>query len=260
MLKYAVLTSGSCGNAYLFYDGSQSILIDMGLTLTGLKKRMENYEVPFSSLTDLFLTHMHPDHSKGAGVLHRAAGIPVHVSDVSYQYEKSVFDRLSLKKEDLSFFSFGESIECGSFSLIPFRTSHDSAGSAGYVIFHGPEKLFLMTDTGFFTEESVAASADSEVVFLESNYDEVMLDNGRYPAALKKRIKGERGHLSNEQAMCFIKASSLKGAHVYFVHLSAENNSSETVSALAAAVLPEGIEYTVCERGQGYVRVLHEEE
>lgn len=260
MLKYAVLTSGSCGNAYLFYDGSQSILIDMGLTLTGLKKRMEAYEVPFASLTDLFLTHMHPDHSKGAGVLHRASGIPVHVSDVSYQYEKSVFDRLSLKESDLSFFSFGECIECGNFRLTPFRTCHDSAGSAGYVIIHGPDKLFLMTDTGFFTDESVAASADSEVVFLESNYDEAMLEGGRYPAALKRRIKGERGHLSNEQAMSFIKASSLKGARIYFVHLSAENNTSEIVSTLAASVLPEGIEYTVCERGQGYMGLLHEEE
>ena len=37
-MRYAILTSGSCGNCYAFYDGKSAILIDDGLTLTGFTR------------------------------------------------------------------------------------------------------------------------------------------------------------------------------------------------------------------------------
>lgn len=254
MIRYSVLTSGSCGNAYIFYDGVSAILIDMGLTVTGLKKRLEALAIPFTSLTDLYLTHMHPDHSKGAGALHRMAGVNVHVSEDSYKFEKSVFDRLGLKEEDISTFSFENTLTSGNFILKPFRTHHDSAGSSGYTIENAGQKFFLMTDTGYFTEEAVAEASSASVLFIESNYDERMLEEGPYPYPLKKRISGERGHLSNREAMEFVKsASPMKHSKVYFIHLSANNNTSALVEAAAVeALTPLKIEFTVCERGQGY--------
>ena len=253
MIKYAILTSGSCGNAYIFYDGKTSILIDMGLTVTGLKKRLEALNIPLSSLKDLYLTHMHPDHSKGAGALHRMEHVTVHTSDKAYEFEKSVFDKLGLKEGDLSLFSIGEKLTSGSFTLTSFRTSHDSAGSVGYVIESEGKKLFLMTDTGYFTEESIALATSSAVLFVESNYDEGMLEKGSYPYVLKKRIRGERGHLSNDQAMDFLKKADLSSAKVYLVHLSANNNSSSLVQKIAEEELKDlNLAITVCERGQGY--------
>lgn len=37
----------------------------------------------------------------------------------------------------------------------------------------------------------------SDLVLLESNYDESMLKNGPYPYELKRRIASDHGHLSN---------------------------------------------------------------
>lgn len=253
MIRYAVLTSGSCGNAYIFYDGESSVLIDMGLTVTGLKKRLDALGIPLESLHDLYLTHMHPDHSKGAGALHRMAGVRVHASEDAYRFEKSVFDRLGLKEGDIETFSFENTLNSGSFVIKPFRTHHDSAGSAGYTIESQGKKFFLMTDTGYFTEESLVRASSSSVLFIESNYDEQLLKDGPYPYPLKKRISGERGHLSNAQAMEFVSRAFLIDAKVYFVHLSANNNTGSLVKEAADeafGLLP--IDFIVCERGQGY--------
>jgi phosphoribosyl 1,2-cyclic phosphodiesterase len=65
-------------------------------------------------------------------------------------------------------------------------------------------------------------------VFLESNYDEAMLENGKYPMLLKKRIRSGEGHLSNKQAVELFKNHKPEFmTHVILSHLSKENNTPE---------------------------------
>ena len=252
MIRYSVLTSGSCGNSYVFYDGSDSIVIDIGLSLSGLKKRLEVVDVPFDSIRGLFITHMHPDHSKGMGVFYRATHLPIYLSTIASDHEERALSRLGLSDEMIELFSFGDRLECGPFVLTPFKTNHDSAGSCGYRIEHrSGEKIFLMTDTGNFTEESCALASDASLVFLESNYDDDMLTHGPYPYYLQQRIRGERGHLSNSQAMKFLSQIPLEGKKVFFVHISKNNNTPELVNNIAFSSFPK-MDYTVCERGQLY--------
>lgn len=252
MIRYSVLTSGSCGNSYIFYDGTDSILVDIGLSLTGLKKRLDVVGVPFESIRGLFITHMHPDHSKGMGVFYRATHLPVYLSKIAREHEENALERLGLDDDNISLFSFGDILSCGSFTLVPFRTSHDSAGSCGYEIIHKEgDRIFLMTDTGIFSEESKSIAARARLIFLESNFDETMLKNGPYPYYLKKRIMGDRGHLSNDQAMEFLSDIPLLKKKIYFVHLSNNNNSPELVNNLAFMSHPD-MDYTVCERGKLY--------
>lgn len=248
-MRYAILTSGSCGNAYAFFDGERTILVDDGLTLTGLKKRLDAVGIPFDSISDLYLTHSHPDHSKGLGVLFRNLGLKIHVSLPCLESDEGVFRKLGLSRQALEAFSFGEVLESGSFVIRPFRTSHDSAGSCGYRIECGSDRFFLMTDTGVYSEEAVELAKDCQVLFLESNYDEEMLEEGRYPLFLKKRISGERGHLSNSQAKAFLHESGAEGRRVFLIHLSANNNSVERVQALYCE---RAGNVTVCERGATY--------
>ena len=76
-----------------------------------------------------------------------------------------------------------------------------------------------------------------------------MLEGGRYPAALKRRIKGEYGHLSNDASGDFAARTARQGDSVYFVHLSANNNAPSIVRELAEREIPSGIFCHVCERG-----------
>ena len=212
-MRYAVLTSGSCGNCYAFFDGERTILVDAGLTLTGLRRRLEDVGIPIDTVSDVFVTHMHPDHSKGVDV-----------------------------------FDFGDRIEGGGFAITPFRTSHDSAGSAGYHMVTPSVSFFLMTDTGLFSDESVEIASTSDVLFVESNYDEAMLENGGYPVFLKRRIDGPRGHMSNAQARDFLQKAGVLDRQVFLIHLSDNNNTVEAVRSLYEG-LPS---VTVCERGRTY--------
>ena len=75
---------------------------------------------------------------------------------------------------------------------------------------------------------------NSDVKFIESNYDEDMLENGPYPVHLRKRISGTYGHLSNTKAVEFARSVSRQGDSVYFVHVSANCNSPDVLRRLEA--------------------------
>jgi hypothetical protein len=77
-------------------------------------------------------------------------------------------------------------------------------------------------------------------VFLEANYDELMLETGKYPVHLKNRIRGGSGHLSNKQALeLFTTHRSPFLSHLLLSHLSKENNSPELAAGLFKRYLNE---------------------
>jgi hypothetical protein len=57
-----------------------------------------------------------------------------------------------------------------------------------------------------------------------------MLENGRYPEHLKRRIRGGDGHLSNEEAwQLFHQHRGTQMSHLLLSHLSRNNNTHEKV-------------------------------
>ena len=251
-MHYLVLTTGSCGNCYIFSTGEDTIIIDDGVTYRKITEKMAERGISTSSIRALFLTHLHPDHSKGLGVLSRRHPVKIHASSECIRGEEAVFKRLAIRDEDLEAFAFHEEVTAGPFRLTAFPTSHDSKGSAGYRIEAPDSVFFLMTDTGDYGLEAIAAATDADVLFLESNYDEDMLVNGRYPWPLKRRVMGECGHLSNKQAYSFLQTASCPGADVFLVHLSENNNRLDLVEDLYKDHHLELGQLTVCERGRSY--------
>ena len=252
-MHYAVLTTGSCGNCYIFHEGDKAIIIDDGVTYTKLSRGLEMHGIPAEDIKAMFLTHLHPDHSKGVGVFQRKTGIPVYISDIAISRNGTVIDRQGIERNLLIPFRFGEEIRVDGFTVHPFRTCHDSEGSAGYRIVSDENvSVFLMTDTGVIPDEAAALAMNSDVKFIESNYDEDMLENGPYPAHLRKRISGVYGHLSNTEAVEFAKSVSRQGDSVYFVHISANCNSPGVLRPFVMRSIPSGIFCRVCERGETF--------
>ncbi len=69
---------------------------------------------------------------------------------------------------------------------------------------------------------------NSDILLLEANYDEETLKCGPYPYQLKKRILGEKGHLSNEsagKAISYLSKNNVQ--NIILGHLSKENNFPE---------------------------------
>ncbi|MBK5200976.1 MAG: MBL fold metallo-hydrolase [Spirochaetaceae bacterium] len=248
-LFHAVLGSGSSGNSFVFYDGFSSILIDQGFSLVELKRRLGLVNVPISSVKAVFLTHFHPDHHKGLGVISKKLGVPLYINKNSIIGEDRIFEKLNLPKECVNPISPGDLVKVDNFEITSFVTSHDSKGSVGYYISNNETKITFITDTGLVSEDMLAFAKNSDYLFLEANYDELLLEKGPYPLKLKNRIRGNWGHLSNNQAFCFIKDSEFKGLGVYFIHLSSINNKVSIVDKMATENL-DGIDFITCPRGE----------
>ncbi|NBK20805.1 MAG: MBL fold metallo-hydrolase [Spirochaetia bacterium] len=250
MVRYAVLGSGSSGNSYVFSDGSTSVLIDQGYSGVELQRRLAAIGLDVSSVAAVCVTHLHPDHAKGLGVIARKLRVPVYLHTEMVEKESVVFSKLCIPQECIALVRPLESFSVGPFVLSCFVTSHDSGGSVGWRVTYENTTMMVLTDTGCYTQEQLLLAKSSNILFLEANYDEVMLQEGPYPYYLKQRISGLHGHLSNGQAMQFLQESGFNGEHVYFIHLSGTNNAPSLLSDMARVQMR--IPFTVCEKGQCY--------
>ncbi|AEV31005.1 metal-dependent hydrolase, beta-lactamase superfamily I [Sphaerochaeta pleomorpha str. Grapes] len=250
MVQYAVLGTGSNGNSYVFSDGTTSILVDQGYSVVELGRRLSSFGIEFSSIAGVCVTHLHPDHAKGLGTIARKFGIPIYIHEVAQEKEAEALSRLSIPQHCLRSVKADVPFTIGPFTLGCFLTSHDSGGSVGWNIGLDNKKMMILTDTGCFSSQQCAFATEADVLFLEANYDEKMLNSGPYPFFLKKRVSGEFGHLSNNQAIEFLGSSRFHGQHVYFIHLSDINNNPSLLEDFAGQNL--SVPFTVCEKGKCY--------
>lgn len=250
MVHYAVLGSGSNGNSYAISDGTRTLLVDQGFSLVELKRRLSLFDIPFSSVVGCCVTHLHPDHVHGLGTFARKTGLPVWLNHAMVKKEPVVFQRLNLPENTIRLVAPDSPFDEGPFHLTCMSTSHDSGGSVCWEIGVADRRLMVLTDTGVTTEEQLSCARTADVLFLEANYDEEMLAEGPYPLALKRRIAGKWGHLSNAEALAFLSHSGFHGERVYFIHLSSTNNNPGLL-AMQAGGLYHG-PFTVCEKGKCY--------
>ena len=213
MISFVVVGSGSKGNATLLFDEETLIQIDMGLPMRRITAALESIKKNKSDLQGILITHEHTDHIKNLSMY--KGKVPIYASKGTIDY----FDH-----EVVPFDSF----EIGTLSVIPFMTSHDAANPVGYVIISGKTKLVYLTDSGYVPEESLNYLKDADYYIMESNHDLKMLMKSNRPAVLKRRIKGDEGHLSNvDSAIYLSELVGPKTKEIYLAHLSEECNLPE---------------------------------
>jgi phosphoribosyl 1,2-cyclic phosphodiesterase len=80
--------------------------------------------------------------------------------------------------------------------------------------------------------------AGVDALVLECNHDAAMLENGPYPASLKRRVGGRFGHLENGQSAALLdKLKHDKLQCVMAAHVSRRNNTD----ALARRALAQAL-------------------
>ena len=213
MISFVVVGSGSKGNATLLFNEETLIQIDMGLPMRRITAALESINKNKSDLQGILITHEHTDHIKNLSMY--KGKVPIYASKGTIDY----FDH-----EVVPFDSF----EIGTLSVIPFMTSHDAANPVGYVVISGKTKLVYLTDSGYIPEESLDYLKDADYYIMESNHDLKMLMKSNRPAVLKRRIKGDEGHLSNvDSAIYLSELVGPKTKEIYLAHLSEECNLPE---------------------------------
>lgn len=245
MLALHVLGSGSKGNAAIVEDveTGRGVAIDCGLCKRDFMGRAASAGFDPSRIDAFLLTHDHSDHTKGLGPVMRGfAKQAGSAPDLFALREVSLASSEVRKIEGLCAvrsMRLDEPLCFGAITVIPFRTSHDAAASCGFRFESADgDVLGYATDTGVVTEEAHEALSNVRLLALEANHDAKMLRDGPYPYALKRRVGGDFGHLSNDQAAAELeRLLSNRLEHVVGMHLSENNNLPSLARRELGAVL-----------------------
>lgn len=232
VFRFASLGSGSEGNGLLVAHDATLILIDCGFSAAEATRRLQRLGVTWDNLSAILVTHEHSDHIGGVLALQRKTRCPVFGS----------FGTLAAIQEELGahgqIIRDGISFTVGSLTIHPYAVPHDSREPLQFVIEQSGRRLGILTDTGSITPHIEENLKFCQALFIEANYDPDLLDRGPYPPALKARVKGAYGHLSNQACAELIQALDHNDLrHIIAAHLSRKNNTPEQALAAILGVL-----------------------
>lgn len=206
-------------------------MIDAGISCRETEKRMNKLGLSFSLVKALFISHEHSDHITGISALSKKFQLPVYLTEGTL---KNI--SLPINPELIRIVKAPQTISIGGLNIIAFSKLHDAAEPVSFVVSHQQTHIGIFTDIGHSCKEVIKHFNYCNAVFLESNYCEEMLENGSYPLHLKQRIRGKKGHLSNNQALdVFINHRGKQLSHLILSHLSQNNNTMEKVRQVFAA-------------------------
>lgn len=229
-LQIASLNSGSNGNCYYVGNAEDAVLVDVGLSCRETEKRLKQLDLSIKKVKAIFVSHEHGDHIKGVSTLANKYSLPVYITEGTAKNGPILIRHLSKP------FIADAAVAVGSLTVTPFLKKHDAADPHSFIISSNEITVGVFTDIGFVCNNVLQNFKQCHAVFLEANYDEAMLENGRYPIHLKNRIRGGEGHLSNRQALeLFVTHRAPHLSHLILSHLSKENNSPQIVQTLFEA-------------------------
>ena len=227
-LSISSLNSGSNGNCYYIGNEHEAILIDAGLSCRETEKRMAGLRLSMKKIKAIFISHEHTDHIKGLNNIVEKYQIPVFISTLTANKTTLTFDQKlvrELKAEN--------DITIGNIKITGFSKFHDAVDPMSFIICSGNTTVGVFTDIGKPCEQVRSSFSRCNAAFLESNYDDMLLESGNYPTFLKNRIRGGMGHLSNNQALeVFNSHRPPFMSHLILSHLSKENNCPIKVKKL----------------------------
>ncbi|MCP4847154.1 MAG: MBL fold metallo-hydrolase [Verrucomicrobiaceae bacterium] len=226
MLRFAVLGSGSSGNSALVFSDNTRLLVDAGISSKQLHLRMEQLGVAPDTIDGILLTHEHSDHTRGLEVFCRKVKTPVYCSAIT---RESLSVSLN-SPETWKIIEGAVPFVIGDIAVSGFTVMHDAVDPLGYVFECGGSTLGFASDLGHVTGGMQAALQGAHSLFIEANYDDLMLQNDtRRPWSLKQRIASRHGHLSNAQAAELITEIAGEGQlqRVVLGHLSEDCNCPE---------------------------------
>ena len=222
MLKVATLASGSSGNCAVVSDGRVHILIDAGISTRRISQGLKALGVELRHIAGILITHEHIDHVAALPVLCKQTQAPLYTAEGT---ASELCGRWNGLLERFRVFVPGQRFALEGLEVGTFATSHDCACPCGFFVTDGKRKLALCTDTGVITPEAREGVRGAHTLIGEFNYDPEMLRTGPYPIHLQNRIRGDRGHLSNEMGGQLAAWAAEQGARqILLGHLSQENN------------------------------------
>lgn len=216
-MKINVIASGSNGNFYTVDDGTNTLLLEAGISPGRMSKAFARCE---NVISGALVTHEHKDHCNLSGIeFLRKRGVTVCMSSGTLNEQKINGYNIKLAKSAYI-------MKLGAFSVLPFEVEHDAAEPLGY---------YIKSD---ITDESLVFATDMSAIYgtfrqidylmLECNYiDELLGANeraGKIDARLARRIRDTHYSLNDVRDFIHANADALKYCkQIYLIHLSKRN-------------------------------------
>lgn len=222
-MHYISVASGSSGNCHFVEKNKTKILIDAGLSGKNIIDSLDNHDINTNDIDAIFITHEHTDHIKGAGIVSRKFDIPIYATQGTW--EKMQTKLGNIKEKNIKIIKNTDNISIGDLQISSVPINHDAQDPVAYKITDGKRVMSIVTDLGIVTKEVFEFVKKSEVIVLEANHDINMLEAGPYTYELKRRVRSDFGHLSNDSAgMCAMKMVNECAYKILLAHLSRQNN------------------------------------
>ncbi|MDR1017631.1 MAG: MBL fold metallo-hydrolase [Lachnospiraceae bacterium] len=224
-MRLMSIASGSSGNCIYIGDENTHILVDTGISKKKIDAGLSEIGLSGADIDAVLVTHEHIDHIKGLGVFARKYNAPIFATEGTIEGIKCCSSVGLIDTDLYNKIQTDIAFKIGTFTINPFKISHDANEPSAYRISNGDKTVAVATDLGKYDEYTIDNLKDLNAVVLEANHDIKMLEVGPYPYQLKKRVASDRGHLSNENTgrlLCQIANDKLEC--VLLGHLSKDNN------------------------------------
>lgn len=253
-MRFASLGSGSEGNGLVVetQDGATvtRVLIDCGFGLREAERRLRRLGLGARDLDAILVTHEHGDHVGGVFALARRHRLPLHLT---FGTARACAASASIDPALLNWIDPHRPFSLRDLAIEPFPVPHDAREPVQYVLDDGRSRLGVLTDIGRPTGLLPRALARLDALVLECNHDPGLLAGSDYPAALKRRIAGDFGHLANADAAALLAALDRdRLVRIVAAHLSRTNNRPQLArEALAAAIAAQAADILVADQDVG---------
>ncbi len=237
-VKFCVLASGSSGNAALVFTGTTRILVDAGLSMRELRKRLAAIGESLECIDAILITHEHTDHVSGLPVLARNKDVRavIHMTRLT----GPAIDWGERLPERLECFQAGAGFRIGDIEVQSFSIPHDAIDPVGFVFEAEGVRIGIATDLGYIPASIKFHLRRADLLLLEANHDLDMLKVGPYPWSVKQRVMSRVGHLSNlVMSEYLLEDLDTCTSKLILGHLSEHNNHPEIVRLVAAQSLEE---------------------
>jgi hypothetical protein len=165
-MRFAVLGSGSRGNATLIETNGTRVLLDCGFGLRDVEMRLLGLDVRARDLTAILVTHEHGDHVAGVARLARRHGLEVWASPGTWKGAHAPeVGRLRL------FPGHARSVRIDGLVLRPIPVPHDAREPCQFAFEADGRRLGVLTDAGTVTPRMCDALRECDALMLEANHD-----------------------------------------------------------------------------------------
>ncbi len=225
VMRFAVLGSGSSGNAAVVEAGGMVVLVDAGLSAKQIALRLLALGINPARIGAVLLTHEHGDHIRGLRVLMKQISAPVFATPQTARLVRES----GVLAGGWKLFEAGQDFPVGGLEVGTFSIQHDAVDPVGFVFRYQQAGLGMVSDAGHVTNGLPVRLKGLQGLFLEANYDESMLEaDEKRPWSTKQRISSKHGHLSNSQAAELVAEVAHEGLRrVVLGHLSRDCNAPD---------------------------------